>query len=279
MKGRLDVGHVIRRVFEIYVEQASVLMPAAAVVFVLTGIVSALLVAASPALALVALLISLLATTVFTGMIVNLVADIRDGRRDATVGQLLQAVTPVLGQLILVGFVAAIGIVIGLILLVIPGLILITIWSVAAPVVVLERPPGLGALGRSRELVRGNGWWVFLAILLLTILVAIFARLIELAAESAGSGAGLVVTVVLGVLTAPISALAQAVVYFELLDLSASAPAAPPGPGVPAGPSESADAESAFGAREVVEPPAPTPTPEPPAPPPPPEPPRPDIGL
>jgi hypothetical protein len=263
MKGKLDVGQVIRRVFEIYVEQASVLMPAAAVVFVLTGIVSALLVTASPALALVALLISLLATTVFTGMIVNLVADIRDGRRDASVGQLLQAVTPVLGKLILVGFVAAIAIVIGLILIVIPGLILITIWSVAAPVVVLERPPGLGALGRSRELVRGNGWQVFGAILLLTILVAVVARLIEVAAESAGSGAGLVVTVVVGVLTAPISALAQAVVYFELLDLSGATPPS----GVSPGPSESAEVASPAEHADVAEPVSP------------PEPSRPDIGL
>ena len=51
---RLDVGAVISRVWSIYVDQASVLMPAAAVVFVVTGIISALLVLASPALALVA---------------------------------------------------------------------------------------------------------------------------------------------------------------------------------------------------------------------------------
>jgi hypothetical protein len=37
MRGRLDVGGVIGRVFGIYVGQASVLMPAAAVVFVITG--------------------------------------------------------------------------------------------------------------------------------------------------------------------------------------------------------------------------------------------------
>ena len=41
-----DVGAVIRRVWTIYVDQAPVLMPAAAVVFVFTGILSALLVAA-----------------------------------------------------------------------------------------------------------------------------------------------------------------------------------------------------------------------------------------
>jgi len=54
MQPRLDVGGVIRRVFSIYVDQASVLMPAAAVVFVFTGILRTVLVAASPVLALLA---------------------------------------------------------------------------------------------------------------------------------------------------------------------------------------------------------------------------------
>ena len=216
MSGRLDVIQVIRRVFEIYVDQAPVLMPAAAVVFVITGIVSALLVAASPGLALLALLISLIATTLFTGMVVELVADVQDGRRDARAGQLLRAVTPVIGQLILVGLVYAVGVVIGFVLLIIPGLILLTVWAVFAPVIVLERPPGLKALGRSRELVRGSGWQVFGVILVLFVGVGVIASAIELAAESAGTGVGIVARVIAGVLTAPISSLAAAVLYFEL---------------------------------------------------------------
>ena len=216
MQPRLDVGGVIRRVFQIYVEEASVLMPAAAVVFVFTGIIAALLVVANPGLLLVALIIDLVAVTLFTGMVVELVADVQDGKRDASPGRLLRAVTPVFGQLILVGIVAAIGIVIGFFLIIIPGLILITIWSVAAPVVVLERPGVFAALGRSRELVRGNGWQVFGVIFVLYFLVGVFSLIVEGAAESAGSGAGIVVRVIVGVLTAPLSALAASVLYFEL---------------------------------------------------------------
>ncbi len=216
MRARLDVGEVIRRVFDIYVDQAPVLMPAAAVVFVFTGIFSAVLLAATPALALVSLLIGLVATQLFTGMVVELVADLRDGRRDASVRQLLQAVMPVLGQLLVVAVVAGLGFVVGFILIIVPGLILLTVWSVAAPVVVLERPPGLQALARSRELVRGNGWRVFGVIFVLVILVTIAAGAVELAAESAGTGVGIVVRVILGVLTAPLAALAAAVLYFEL---------------------------------------------------------------
>jgi hypothetical protein len=244
MQPRLDVGGVIRRVFQIYVDQASVLMPAAAVVFVFTGIIAALLVVANPGLLVVALIIDLVAVTLFTGMVVELVADVQDGKRDARPGQLLRAVTPVLGQLILVGIVAAIGIVIGFVLIIVPGLILITIWSVAAPVVVLERPGVLAALSRSRELVRGNGWQVFGVIFVLYFLVGVFSLIVEGVAESAGSGAGIVVRVIVGVLTAPLSALAASVLYFELRGRRGEGSA--PNGGGPSGP-HSADAERAFG--------------------------------
>jgi hypothetical protein len=122
----------------------------------------------------------------------------------------------VVGPLLLVGITAGVGVVVGFLLLIVPGLILITVWSVAAPVVVLERPPGLQALRRSRELVRGNGWPVFAVILVLDVLVVIAASALQLAADSAGSGAGIVVRVVVGVLTAPLSALGAAVLYFAL---------------------------------------------------------------
>jgi hypothetical protein len=221
MPGRLDVGGVIRRVWRIYVEQAPVLMPAAAVVFAISGLLAGILeMSGSGGALLLALAISLVAQTLFTGMVAELVADVQDGRRDASAGQLLKAVTPVFGQLILIAVIAYAAIVIGFFLLIVPGLVLLTIWSVFAPVIVLERPPGLGALSRSRELVRGNGWQVFAVILVLFVLVALVVGAIDGAAETAGSGVGIVVRVVLGVLTTPISALAAAVLYFDLLHLS-----------------------------------------------------------
>ena len=103
----------------------------------------------------------------------------------------------------------------------------------------LERPGGLRALGRSRELVRGNGWQVFAVILILVIVVAVFSGVVELIADSAGAGVGLVVRVVVGVLAAPISALAAAVLYFDLRGASVGATSTsvpPPGTIPPAVP-------------------------------------------
>ncbi len=217
MSSPIELGAVIRKVFRIYVDQASVLMPAAAVVFVITGVLSELLISSKSAgLALLVLVVDLIATTLFTGMVVELVADVQDGRRDASPTQLLRAVTPVLGELILVGIVTGVLEAIGFVLILIPGLILMTIWSVVAPVVVIEHPGGLRALGRSRALVRGNAWQVFSVIIVLVLGVVIVSGLLDSVAESAGSGVGLVVRVVIGVLAAPISALAAAVLYFEL---------------------------------------------------------------
>ncbi len=152
-------------------------------------------------------------------MVVELVADVQDGRRDATPSQLLRAVTPVLGTLIAVALAVGVLTLIGLALVIVPGLIALTVWAVAAPVVVLERPAGFKAMRRSRELVAGYGWPVFGVILVLNLAVAVVAAAIELAAESAGTGAGVVTRVVVGVLTAPLSALGAAVLYFELLRL------------------------------------------------------------
>ncbi len=231
--GRIEVGAIVRRVWSIYVDQAPVLMPAAAVVFVFTGIVSYLLLqAGSAGLSFLGLLVGLIATYLFTGMVVELVADVQDGRRDATPSQLLRAATPVLGTLIAVALAVGVLTLIGFALVIVPGLIALTVWAVVAPVVVLERPPGLKAMRRSRQLVAGNGWPVFGVILVLNVAVAVVAAALELGAESAGTGAGIIARVVLGVLIAPLSALGAAVLYFELQRLRREAapesPAAEP---------------------------------------------------
>ncbi|MHB8490965.1 MAG: hypothetical protein ACYDA6_01960 [Solirubrobacteraceae bacterium] len=222
MSGSIRVGAVINRIFTIYRDQWAVLIPAASVVFILSGLLTQVLITASPALALLAIPITVVATALFTGMIVELVAEVQAGRNGDSVGGLVRAVLPVLWPLAGVGLVAGIVEVIGFILIIIPGLILVTIWAVFAPVIVLERPRGLAALNRSSELVRGNGWEVFGVILSVFVLVFALDVLLSLAAASAGAAAGLVVRVVMGVLTAPLSALAAAVLYFDLRAASVS---------------------------------------------------------
>jgi hypothetical protein len=120
----------------------------------------------------IVLAVSVIAATLYQGMVVNLVSDVQDGRRDSTIEELVRTTGPVVLPLIGAGLLAGIAIGIGFLLLIVPGLILLTIWSVIAPVIVVEHSGVMNAFGRSRELVRGNGWQVFGAIVVACIIVA-----------------------------------------------------------------------------------------------------------
>jgi uncharacterized membrane protein len=93
-----------------------------------------------------------------------------------------------IGECISIGFsklLAVLGVsivygilyILGLILLVIPGLIVICTFYVAIPAAVVERGGVGDALSRSRELTRGNRWRVF-GVLILMFLVQMVAGLI-----------------------------------------------------------------------------------------------------
>ena len=220
MNQKLDVARVFERIFQIYKDQFTLLIPAALVVFVPVAIISGLIYAGDVGL-LGALLVAALATIAtywFQGMVVEAAEDLLDGRRDHTVGSLLRSVTPVLGALIVVGILAGIAIGIGLLLLIVPGLFLLTIWAVLAPVVVLEKKSAFEAFGRSRELVRGHGWQVFGVIVVLFLLQFIISAVIQAIANGVSDSfaAFALSDLIVRLLVAPLSALAAAVLYFEL---------------------------------------------------------------
>jgi hypothetical protein len=89
--------------------------------------------------------------------------------------------------LVAVSILFGIGVAVGFILLIIPRLILLVIWSVVAPVTVLERPGVFPAFRRSRELVRGNGWNVFGVIVIVFMIVFLISIVAGLAASGLGS--------------------------------------------------------------------------------------------
>jgi hypothetical protein len=171
---------------------------------------------------------------------VGLVRDVQDGRRDSSVGELIEATWPVVLPLIGIGILSGIAIGIGFLLLVVPGLILLTIWAVIAPVVVVEHSGVMDAFGRSREIVRGNGWQVFGVIFTAFVITAIAAAIFGAIglAISDSVGMRILVNVAASTLTAPIAALAAATIYYRLLTLDGgSAPTQePPVPPSPAGP-------------------------------------------
>ena len=130
----------------------------------------------------------------------------------------MRAAAAVIWPLVVAGILAGIAIGFGLLLLIVPGLFLLTIWAVLAPVIVIERKDALSAFGRSRELVRGNGWQVFGVIVVLFILQFVVTAVIQALANSvADSVVGFsIADLIVRLLVAPLSALAAAVLFFEL---------------------------------------------------------------
>jgi hypothetical protein len=220
MNQKLDVARVFERIFEIYRDQFTLLIPAALVVFVPVAIISGLIYSGDTGIlgGLLVAAIATIATYWFQGMVVEAARDILDGQRDHSVGSLLSSVTPVLGPLIIAGILAGIGIGIGLILIIVPGLFLLTIWAVIAPVIVIERRGAIDSFGRSRELVRGHGWQVFGVIVVLFIVQFIVSAVLQAIANSVSDSfvSFTIGDLIVRLLVAPLSALAAAVLFFEL---------------------------------------------------------------
>lgn len=163
-------------------------------------------------------IISLLAGFLVQASLVKAVQDVRDGRADLSLSETVSAALPSILPVAAAAIMAGIAITIGLILLIVPGLYLITIWAVIVPVIVIERSGVFQSFGRSQQLVRGRGWNVFgtlVLVWLITIVLNIVLGLL-LFALPLGLRNGLS-TLVSGTLLSPFLALIVTLIYYRLV--------------------------------------------------------------
>jgi hypothetical protein len=205
-------GAVVSRIWELYQRDAGTLLPVAAGLYAIQFLIA---IALPLSLALIVSIVFWVLAILYQGFVVELVAADQSNRR-ASVGELLNAVTPVLGPLLVISILFAAGVIIGLILIIIPGLILLTIWSVTVPVEVLEHRGILKSFGRSRELVRGNGWNVFGVIVIVWLIAIVISAVAGLLAAPLGHVGRDIVQWAVNVAVAPVVALSATVLYFEL---------------------------------------------------------------
>jgi hypothetical protein len=228
---------VLGEAWSMYKAHARHLLTIALVIYVVAAVLAALLSLAGVIGSLLGSIIELVAAFLLQATLVKAVQDVRDGRADLSIQETVSAATPFIGPVALASILAGIAITIGLILIIVPGLWLITIWEVIIPVIVIERSGAMASFGRSRELVRGHGWHVFgtlVLVFIIMIVVNIILGAIFLALPLALRNG--LSTVISGTLIAPFLALVVTLIYYRLVGTSGPGPQAQGGYGQGPGP-------------------------------------------
>jgi hypothetical protein len=223
----MSVGGVLGESWRLYTKFFTRFFIIALIVFLVVNLLEALIatlighsVGIAALLALLTAAISLVGTFWLQGALVYAVVDVRDGRIDSTVAEVFERVRPQLWELIIAGLLAGAAIAIGLVLLIVPGLILLTWWCLIVPVIVIEKRPVGESFSRSRELVRGHGWTVFGVVVITAVLSAIASGIIQAIFSFLGSFlrfwiGGAIASAIVG----PFFAVALTLMFFDLVQL------------------------------------------------------------
>jgi hypothetical protein len=209
---------VLGESWQLYKAHARHLLTIAFVIYLISAIVSALLRDIGGLFGvLLADLITLIALYLLQAALVKAVQDVRGGTGTLSVGQTFSAAVPYLGSVAVASVVAGIAITIGFILIIIPGLFLITIWCLIVPAIVLEGAGTFASFGRSWQLVRGHFWNVFGTLFLVFVILFVLELILGLIFGALPTLlTGFLVSVIGGTLVAPFIAVVVTLIYFRL---------------------------------------------------------------
>ena len=248
---------VLGEAWTYYKRYAAHFLLIAFVIYVAAGIIAALLGLAGSIGLFLGWIVSVVAAFLVQAALVKAVQDVRDGQVDLNLGETVSAVLPFLGTVIIASILAGIGIAIGFVLIIVPGLILLTFWSLIVPSIVIGGEGVFGSFRKSWRTVRGYAWHVFgtyvlvfLILIVFDIVIGLILLFLPVVARNAIS------SIVSGTLVAPFLALVVTLIYYRLTaahearggpgeaprppagpDATYGGPGAQPGPGTPpAGP-------------------------------------------
>lgn len=208
---------ILREAWERYKAHARHLLAIAFVIYLGAGLVAAILGLAGRAGDALGLIVIMFAEFLLQAALTKAVADEREGRSDMPVGGTISAVVPFFWPVAIASILAGIGIWIGFLLIIVPGLILMTIWAVIIPVIVIERSGALESFGRSQQLVRGTGWHVFGTLVLVWVIqFAVDLVLGVIFSALPGAFRDGLATLISGTLIAPYLALVVTLIYYRL---------------------------------------------------------------
>lgn len=190
--GTFDFGRVVQRTFQVLGQNlgffaicALVLVSAPAFVGSVMGWQARMAGNIfSPAMWL-GMVLAMIGGLVLQGVVVHTVIARLHGRT-VSVNDALAVGARFLLPLLGLGIIQGLGILLGWVLLFVPGLILAVMWSVSAPSLVVEKRGIFESLQRSRDLTRGHRWAIFG----LFVVYFILSMIIGMVAGGAGMAAG-----------------------------------------------------------------------------------------
>jgi hypothetical protein len=124
--------------------------------------------------------VNLLGVIFLSGFLTQLVGEAEHGRPHAGIREILHSLA--WGRLIRADLLAALLVAIGLIALLIPGLVALTLFAVVGPVIETERRSAVAALRRSARLARPHFWGVLLLVTLPLLIASAFPAVLPDAA-------------------------------------------------------------------------------------------------
>jgi hypothetical protein len=209
---------VLSEAWALYRRYASHFILISFAIYVVVAIINALLSWALGSVgAFIGLIFSLFGMFLLQAALVKAVQDVRDGRVDLDLRGTVSAAMPYVGSVAVASILASIGIAIGFALIIVPGLILITFWSLLVPEIVIGNAGALESFGRSWRTVRGYAWNVF-GTFILVFLILVAAEIVLsliLFALPAGWRSG-IADLVAGALVAPFIATVVTLIYYRL---------------------------------------------------------------
>lgn len=216
---QMSVGRVIQRAFSAFRQNPAVILGLAFLVGAIPGLVlsylfvrlgffapGALRSGAFPFRAimgaiLVSTMMGIIIAALVQGALTRAVVTASEGRR-ASFAESISTGVRVILPLIGLGIVSAIGVALGFVLLIVPGIILLLMWAVAVPTLVVERVGILDALKRSAELTKGSRWRILGLYIVLVLIYWVFEAIVGVVGlkmyGSAAAMSGLTVGNVLG---------------------------------------------------------------------------------
>lgn len=239
---QMSVGRVIQRAFSAFRQNPAVILGLAFLVGAVPGLLLSYLFIklgfftpgglrsgafsfrALMGATLVSTMIGIVIAALVQGALTRAVITASEGRR-ATFAESISTGLRVVLPLIGLGIVFAVGVALGFVLLVVPGIILLLMWAVAVPTLVVERVGIFDALRRSAELTKGSRWRILGLYVVLVIIYWVFEAVIgvvglkmygSLAAASGFTLGNVIASIILGTVSNTLWGTIQPSLYVEL---------------------------------------------------------------